>query len=304
MEGLGTERKRRRVECKAKKESDGNEKEEGNLFSINSARQSVMGTAKEKAEPACAKWCRVLDDGRYQWDHTKLKCLLPQDERNDPLLVRNLVHGNVLSAQVHPLIFETSSEEDNEMVRLRSLSFFDQLLADVENGMSKYRSLSNEQKRVVAVGIRDLFLGAWHGMLNEQEKRILEGMVKMLDETVGCIQAMGINISFHPSANFKAVKLVEGLGDRVGHESALLFAQVMHTPKLFVVFVDPAELSFHNLENIVPLDRWIEWKLEDERDGGLSLSLADATLVQIDREVLTCKLRGATCHLWTCTWHR
>lgn len=76
-EGLGTERKRRRVGCKAKKESDGNEKEEGNLFSINSARQSVVGTAKEKAELPCAKWCCVLDDGRYQWDHTKLKCFLP-----------------------------------------------------------------------------------------------------------------------------------------------------------------------------------------------------------------------------------
>jgi hypothetical protein len=93
------------------------------------------------------------------------------------------------------------------------------------------------------------------------------------------------------------VKLIEALDDTMGHEWAPLFAQVMHTPKLFVVFVDPAELSFHNLENIVPLDRWIEWKLEDERDGGLSLSLADARQVRVDREVFTCKLRGAACHL-------
>jgi hypothetical protein len=169
-------------------------------------------------------------------------------------LVRNLVHGMIVSAQAHPLIFETSSGEDNEMVRLRSLSSFDQLLADAENGVSKYRSLNNERKRIVAVGVRDLFLGAWHGMLNEQEKRILDGMVKMLDETVGCIQAMGINISFHPPANFKVVKLIEALDGVMGHEWAPLFAQVMHTPKLFAVFVDPAESSFYNLENIVPLD--------------------------------------------------
>jgi len=55
--------------------------------------------------------------------------MLSQDERNDPLLVRNLVHGMIMSAQAHLLIFETLSEEDNEMARLRSLSF---------NSVSKY----------------------------------------------------------------------------------------------------------------------------------------------------------------------
>jgi hypothetical protein len=264
--------------------------QEGSLSSIDSDGWSVV-------EAACAGWCRVLDDNSYQWDDTKVKCFLSQEERNDLLLVRNLVHGTIVSAQMYPLIFETSTEEDNELVRLRSLSFFEQLLADGENDESKYRSLSSDQKRIVAVGVRDLFLGAWHGVLNERKKRILDGMVKMLDEKVGCTQARGMNISFHPSANFKVVKLIEALDEAVGHEWAPFFAQVMDTPKLFAVFVDPAELSFHNFENIVPLDRWIEWKLEDERDGGLSLSLADAHLVQADREVLTCKLRGAACDL-------
>jgi hypothetical protein len=88
-------------------------------------------------------------------------------------------------------------EEDNEMVRLRSLSF-NQLLADAENVLSKYRSLSDEQKLILAVGVRALFLGAWHGILNEQEKRILDSMVEMLDETVGCIQAMGMNTLVPP----------------------------------------------------------------------------------------------------------
>lgn len=164
--------------------NDGHTQEEGNSFPINPGRRPVVGATKEELEATCAKWCRVLNDGRYQLDLTKLKCLLSQDERNDTLLVRNLVHGTIVSAQVHPLIFETSSEEDEEMVRLRSLPFFDQLLADAENSMSNYRSLNDEQKLIVAVGVRDLFLGAWHGMLTEQGKRILDGMVKILDETV------------------------------------------------------------------------------------------------------------------------
>jgi hypothetical protein len=192
-----------------------NVKQGRNLFSIDSARSPAVGVTKEELEAVCAKWCRVLDDGSYQWDLTKLKCLLSPDECNDLLLVRNLVHGTIVSAQVYPLIFETSSEEDNEMVQLRSLSFFNQLLADAENGVSRYQSLSDEQKLIVAVGVRDLFLGAWHGLLNEQEKHILDGMVKMLDETVGCFEAMGMNISFCPSANFKVVKFIEALDDTV-----------------------------------------------------------------------------------------
>ena len=63
-----------------------------------------------------------------------------------------------------------------------------------------------------------------------------------------------MQVSFHPTANFKVLKFMEPLGELVDP----LFAQVMDTPKLFAVFVDPAELSYHNFENIVPLDRWIE----------------------------------------------
>src|SRR5579871_4603657 len=57
--------------------------EEVNLFPINPSRRPVVGATKEEVEASCAKWCRVLDDGRYQWDLTKLKCLLSQDELND-----------------------------------------------------------------------------------------------------------------------------------------------------------------------------------------------------------------------------
>jgi len=266
-------------------------KDEGSLSPIDSDRWSVV-------EAPCAKWCSVLEDGSSQWDNTKLKNFLSQEERDDPALGRKLIHGTVVSGKLHPLIFQASTDEDDVKVYLRSMTFFQQLLAGGENGLSKYRSLSSDQKRIVAVGVRDLFLGEWHGVLDDCEKRVLDGMAKVLDETVGCCQLRGMNISFHPSANFKVVKLIEGL-DSVEHESALFFAQVMDTPKLFAVFVDPAELSFHNFENIVPLDRWIEWKLEDkcDGDGGLSVSLVDPHQVQTDRDVFTCNFRGAACDI-------
>lgn len=49
------------------------------------------------------------------------------------------------------------------------------------------------------------------------------------------------------------------------------FAQVMDTPRLSAVFVDPGELSFHSLENIVPLDRWFETRPGFSSDDDLLL---------------------------------
>jgi len=42
-----------------------------------------------------ARWCQMLNDGRYQWDDTKLKCFLSQEDRNNLQLMRNLVCGTI-----------------------------------------------------------------------------------------------------------------------------------------------------------------------------------------------------------------
>ena len=192
-----------------------------------------------------------------------------------------------MSGKVHPLIFESSTEEDSDTVRLRSLPFFEELLAD--RSQSKYLSLNLDMRRIVGLGVRDLFLASWHGYLNDRETHILNEIVKILDESVACTQVKGMKVSFHPTANFKVVKFIEPLDERLDP----FFAQIMDTPKLFVVFVDPAELSYHNFENVVHLDRWIEWKQED----ALTLSLTDVQNVQPGREVFMCSLNGPSCGL-------
>ena len=240
----------------------------------------------------CAKWCRILDNGNVTWDEKKVKCLFPKETPSDSRLLRGVVRGAVLHSLMHPLIFKSALDGEKDSVRLRSLPYFEQLVRD--NATSNYQSLSLEQKRIVAVGVRDLFLASRHDLLDEREKRILDGMVKILDKTVGCVQSrkQGISLSFHPSANFKLVKLIEDLtlDENVGLEWEPYFARVMDTPNLFVVFVDPAELSYHNFENIIPLDRWVE----RHTPGGLSLTLDEFHQVADKREVFTCKLQGAS----------
>ncbi len=111
------------------------------------------------------------------------------------------------------------------------------------------------------------------------------------------VETMGMSISFHPSSKFKAIKLIEALDDVVKGDSSTLFAQVLDFPKLFAVFVYPAELSFHNFENIVPLDRWVESKMEEHRLDELSFDVTDMGQVHDSREIFTYNLSGTASQL-------
>ncbi|SEH03973.1 hypothetical protein SAMN05444920_15018 [Nonomuraea solani] len=67
----------------------------------------------------------------------------------------------------------------------------------------------------------------------------------------------GLDISWHPSARFKAVRFIDA--ERIGEPVRELFARPSaDAPYLAAVFVDPHELSFRTFENIVPLDRLFE----------------------------------------------
>ncbi|KAH7137851.1 hypothetical protein EDB81DRAFT_948974 [Dactylonectria macrodidyma] len=272
-----------------------------NLSTLRNARkreyedEGSNGPPKSaRVERVYARWCSIRHDGITEVDESKIKCLLSQDERQDASLMRNLVRGLEFSSLLHPLIFDAAEYDDPEIVRLRSVPYFHELLADATPGGSKYSSLSHKQKLIVSVGVRDLFFAVSNGSASEHERQLLDGILQILDDPVDKVQVDGLTISFHPSATFKLAKYIEGLDDRVGPVQARLFAQMMDMPRLFTVFVDPAELSYHNFENIVPLDAWFESKLDAQRENGLSLSFSDLTQPQANREMFVCKLQGAS----------
>lgn len=67
----------------------------------------------------------------------------------------------------------------------------------------------------------------------------------------------GLDLSWHPSARFKAVRFIDA--ERIDERVRDLFARPSaDAPYLAAVFVDPHELSFRTFENIVPLDRLFE----------------------------------------------
>jgi len=249
----------------------------------------------EKVDGACARWCSPHRDGSYGWDESRIKSFLSSSQRDDSDYVRNLVLGAKPTSQLHPLLFDSVDDEDNnDSVRLRSLPFLRDLAANAAAGRAEYAALTDTKKRLVGIGVRDLFLAASRGLLSDEERHILKSVVDILDESTGSVEIEGMTASFHPSARYKVAKFVGGIETRAADTLRPFFAQVMSVPRLFVVFVDPGELSFHNFENIVPLDRWIETRpgFSGGDDGGLSISLEDCARVKEGMEIFTCKLRG------------
>ncbi|KAL4864441.1 hypothetical protein BDV12DRAFT_11833 [Aspergillus spectabilis] len=260
--------------------------------------ESIPERKREKGElndeethrQPCARWSQVIDDGSYEIDTERIKCFLAE---GDEERIRDIISGIQLSGQVWPLIFDSANEVQGDSACLRSIPYFEGLLIDRDAGKEQYASLSSHCKRIVGVGLRDLYLATWHGYTNNREKSILENMVNVVDASVGCVQVRGMNVSFYPTAGFKALKFIEDLDKDIDSEMAGFLAQVMETPRLFAVFVDPADLSFHNFENIVPMDRWID----SRTNQSLELSLTDIQQVKTDREVFSSTLQGTACNL-------
>lgn len=245
-----------------------------------------------------ARWCSLdpNSDGLF-WDKSKVKSFLSDDELGNTTKMRDVIHGIDISlaSRFHPLLFDNEALA-SETAKIRSLAFL-RRLSDGD-GLYTYRTWSVAKKRILALGVRDLYLAAMSGSLDPAEQELLNKVVDIVDDSpdVGCVEVDGMTISFYPSAAFKTVKFVEDLDKKVRDRQDVIpfFAQVLGTPKLFAVFVDPIELSFHNFENIVPLDRWLEAQLSrtSSAEQTMDLCLTDIESVRPSTDLWTLKLGG------------
>jgi len=252
---------------------------------------------------ALARWCSWAGVGpdnqqiHVQWDKTKIKSFLSEEELGDSEAMRRLLDGSgsdiALASRFHPLIFDHDSSSNSKARRLRSLPFLKALASGGSESetQNEYNRLDPGEKRLVGLAIRDLFLASTRGLLEYgEDEELLRKVVEAVDDTVGCVSLRGMTVSFYPSASFKMAKFVEGLESFL-EEKEKYFAQVMDTPKLYMVFVDPRELSYHNFENIVPIDSWIEAQTEAAA-AALATRLGNVAEVQPGVDIWTAKLQG------------
>ncbi|KAK1835321.1 hypothetical protein QBC39DRAFT_159369 [Podospora conica] len=261
-------------------------------------RLTSSPNGKEYGLSNTARWCSYSSDGDGpQWDKSKVKCFLSDEELSDSTKMQHLIQGTdvSLASRFHPLLFDNEATA-SELAKIRSLPFLRRLTKG--EGQGEYRAWDVAKKRIVALGVRDLYLAAMSGLLDAADQELLEKVVDVVEDSpeIGCVEVDGMTLSFFPSAAFKTVKFVEDLDTKADDRTDITpyFAQVLDTPKLFAVFVDPIELSFHNFENIVPLDRWLEAQLSptSSEEHTIDLCLTDVEAVLPSTDIWTLKLEG------------
>ncbi|KAJ1324373.1 transcription elongation factor SPT5 [Microdochium nivale] len=233
------------------------------------------------------RWCSHSLVSGYAIDPSKITNLVAQDHPASPrATLTKVLFGEEIDSAVWPLLFDGpvmgKSHDLSWTARFRSLPFLRALLsARPQTTPSHFLELSRHEQRQVGLGVRDLYLAAWRGLLDGGEASLLKDMTSFLDNPVDAqIISATMPISFHPSASFRMLKFVEDLDSKVKDESLRpYFAQVLLTPRLFAVFVDPADLSYHNFENIIPLDAWFE----SERNPASTADMLPINLTRLEQ---------------------
>jgi hypothetical protein len=107
-----------------------------------------------------ARWCKTSGDDnfKFEWDTSRIRCLLSEEEQDDLALLHTIFQGSQLSSRLHPLIFDDVAPEGPEPAQLRSMSYLQELVTDATAGGSMFASLSQHQKHIIGVAVRDLFL--------------------------------------------------------------------------------------------------------------------------------------------------
>eukprot|EP00928_Gymnodinium_smaydae_P043688 TRINITY_DN29226_c0_g1_i1.p1 TRINITY_DN29226_c0_g1~~TRINITY_DN29226_c0_g1_i1.p1 ORF type:complete len:619 (-),score=103.13 TRINITY_DN29226_c0_g1_i1:491-2317(-) len=227
-----------------------------------------------------ARWCCINEDGSAAWEADRLKSLLTAEERQDRLFVQNLVIGNIVTGRLYPLIFDCG---DREASRWRSLQFFRELLANPPG----YQSLTRRQQEIVGVGVRDLFFAGSLNLLTEEESSLFRSMVDIVDDTPFGTLSCGFAFTFHPTKTHKVLRFSDELRGSLQEESLGLFVEAGSSSgqsPVHAVFINAQELSYHNFENLLPLDRALapsaqmQFQFQDVRQPVESMDLVVATL--------------------------
>ncbi len=154
------------------------------------------------------------------------------------------------------------------------------------------------------VGIRDLWLADSRGLLNQKEKATLNTILDQLeDDLVPSAEHQSLTFSFCPTKNRRVFKLISHL-EEMSEIDPLLLQSVAQMKiefyeddgdideVLYAVWVDPRDLSYHNFEFILPLDRALKRKTKSENES-LDFNVTGVKSLDDTIQIVRGKLEGA-----------
>ena len=188
----------------------------------------------------------------YTWD--KQFIFVSDSMADDTLMLQNVFEGNIISSDIHPLVFDSKSSS-SKGISFRSLDFY----REVDHNNTLYQSLSTEEKTYFLIGVRDLFLASCNKMLSAQETDLLKRIVQIIDpydddQDIVAKQILNMKVTPYPTRSNKAVKFIEQDHISGNKSGALNGCFAKNEAGLMMVFIDPYDLSYENLNNITNLD--------------------------------------------------
>lgn len=204
--------------------------------------------------------------------------------------------GHILNGRLWPILLDSSPDP---LVQKRTLAFMESLASD----WSIFQTLTEQEVLFLLVGVRDLWLADSRGLLNTNEKSTLNTVLDQLeDDLVPSAEHQSLNFSFCPTKNRRVFKLISHLEEKSEIDSVLLQSVAQMKIKmddgeeidefLYAVWVDPRDLSYHNFEFILPLDRALKRKSNGENDT-LDFKMTGVKSLAKKMRILSGNLSGA-----------
>jgi hypothetical protein len=216
----------------------------------------------------------TFSDGVMSWDAEKLSVSLSEEEKEDALLLVNIFTGRIITGRALPLLFATG---------VRSLDFY----ARVAKEPRLVQELSEADRVVFNVGLRDLYLACSKDLVSAAEADVFRAVVAIVEEPEPLLEVQGLGLSYYPSRAMRQVRFAEMDGD-----AEQLLGEVGGCK---MCFADPGELNFRTFENIIALDGVFAGELKFSLTKAVTLS--DGTNERIMRFRLCDKSSAALLEL-------
>lgn len=140
------------------------------------------------------------------------------------------------------------------------------------------------------IGVRDLWLSSHCKIMkDENERKLLHELVdKLSSENFPSAEVQSCTFSFVPTKTHKILRFMENL--EVDYEFLEYIASIsVNNTRLYCVWVDARDLSFHNFENILPLDRAL---CQKDPQSPLQFSINNISRINKTMDVYSGKLEG------------
>lgn len=238
-------------------------------FSDPKPNNTRFETDLDRASGPPALWSEILQNGRVKWDPKRIRCVLDSDSRADNLFLRNVLRGHIITGRMYPLLFR-----DPEAKRSRSIEFFKKL-TDCQSDLGKEQArLSQKENVQLGLCIRDLFLASFLGILDQTERELKQLASRLAPSNYATPVAAihELTVSFFPSSRFPCLRFVDTKQLIDAEEGLFAIFPVGKEEERAAVFVDPRQLSYHNFENILPLDAFVK-----ARDDAFQFDLEETT---------------------------